>query len=213
MGATMDRADKVEALLGEKLTLHFWDGQWQGGGLTDDMLRALFGLACAASDTGAAVILETGAGLSTLVFLASAPSRVVTVAPNPDLRDRIVAEAARLALDGPRLEFHVGRSEDVLPDLAKVDAAFVDMALIDGGHGMPTVFVDFCYINKILKNGAYLALDDIQLHSVRQLYLLLKNQPGFDVVAHHGKLVVLQKTDDRRFLPEWGKQPFVVQNS
>lgn len=209
----MDRAAKVEALLGAKPKLHFWDGEWQDGGLSDEMLRALFQLACTVSDKNAAVILETGAGLSTLVFLASGPSRIVAVAPNQDLRDRIVAEATRLALDGPSLDFHVGRSEDVLPDLATVDAAFVDLALIDGGHGMPTVFVDFCYINKVLKKGAYLALDDLQLHSVRQLYLLLKNQPGFEVVAHHGKLVVLQKTDDRRFLPEWSKQPFVVQNS
>ena len=203
----------MEALLDGKPRLHFWDGEWQDGGLSDDMLRALFQLACTVGDRDAGVILETGAGLSTLAFLASAPSRVIAVAPNQDLRDRIVAEATRLGLDGPSLDFHVGRSEDVLPDLAKVDAAFVDMALVDGGHGMPTVFVDFCYVNKVLKNGGYLALDDIQLHSVRQLYLLLKNQPGFAVVAHHGKLVVLQKTDDRCFLPEWGKQPFVVLNS
>lgn len=212
----MDKSAKTltcETLLADKAKLHFWDGEWQDGGLSDDLLRGLFELACTVTSGDTGVILETGAGLSTLVFLASGPSRLITIAPNRDLRERIETQIARLVLSRPSLEFHVGRSEDVLPGLATADAGYVDLALIDGGHGMPTVFVDFCYINKILKMGGYLALDDVQLHSVRQLYLLLKHQPGFDVVADFGKLVVFRKTDDRRFLPEWSKQPFVAYNS
>jgi predicted O-methyltransferase YrrM len=212
----MDKPDKLavlEALLGEKVKLHFWEGEWQDGGLTDHMLRTLFELSGSVSDDQTGVILETGAGLSTLAFLASAPARVITIAPDPKLRDRIDAQIARFSLDGSRIDYYVDRSENVLPDLAKSDEPFVDVALIDGGHGMPTVFVDFCYINKILKQGGYLAIDDIQLHSVRQLYLLLKSQPGFHIVRDLGKLVVFQKTGNQRFLPEWNKQPFVVLNS
>jgi Methyltransferase domain len=212
----MDRAAKTAALeqvLGEKAKLHHWGGEWQDGGLSDDILRGLFAHACAVTDGGAGVILETGAGLSSLVFLAAAPQRVITIAPNADLRDRIVTQIAKHGFAAARWEFHLGRSEEVLPDLAKAEPQCVDLALIDGGHGMATVFVDFCFINMLLKKGGYLALDDIQLHSVRQLYLLLKHQPGFEVTAEFGKLVVLRKTDERRFLPEWSKQPFVVHNS
>ncbi len=210
----MDRSHKtdvLEALLAEKSKLHFWGGEWHDGGLTDEMLRALFEISCRAADGG--VILETGAGLSTLVFLASGPGQLITIAPNPELRDRIYVEMARYSLTAPRIDYYVDRSENVLPDLAKTEEPYVDVALIDGGHGMPTVFVDFCYVNKILKPGGYLAIDDIQLHSVRQLYLLLKEQPGFDLAVEAGKLVMFQKTQNRRFLPDWPNQPFIVRNS
>ena len=137
----MDKAAKMagfEALLAEKLKLHSWAGEWQDGGLSDDMLRALFELSCTVTADNAGVILETGAGLSTLMFLASGPSRLITVAPNSDLRDRIYAQIARFSLADQQLDFRLGRSEDVLPDLAKSDVPYVDLALIDGGHGMPT---------------------------------------------------------------------------
>lgn len=213
----MDVSSKWEALervLGAKAKLHFWDGAWQDGGLSDDILRGLFHYACEVTATPeGGVILETGAGLSSLAFLAAAPRRVLTVAPNADLRDRILAQISQHGFDAARFAFHLGRSEEVLPALAAQEGQTVDLALIDGGHGMPTVFVDFCYANMLLKQGGYLALDDVQLHSVRQLFLLLKHQPGFDVAGELGKLVVFRKTTDRRFLPEWGKQPFVVHNS
>ncbi len=68
-------------------------------------------------------------------------------------------------------------------------------------------------MNKALKQGGYLAVDDIQLHSARQLYLLLKQQPGFEISADLGKLIVFKKTADIRFLPDFLNQPFVRNNS
>ena len=47
------------------------------------------------------------------------------------------------------------------------------MALIDGGHGWPTVFVDFCYMNAMLFRNGILIIDDVQLHSIKELGKLL----------------------------------------
>ena len=88
-----------------------------------------------------------------------------------------------------------------------------DFALIDGAHGWPLVFVDFCYINAMLGAGALLMLDDIQLHSVKELSNLLHEQPGFSLVADLGKSLIFEKTTDDAYLPEWNQQPYIVRMS
>lgn len=208
----MDKA-RFDAILSSKPKLHFWWGEWQEGGLTDAMLQTLFDLTCSVTSRHPGIVLETGAGLSTLVFLAAEPSKVITIAPNSALKDRLYAQIAHFSLEAAQLDFFVDRSENVLPDLGKADRPFVDVALIDGGHGMPTVFVDFCYINKVLKQGGYLAIDDMQLYSARQLRLLLAEQPEFELTADLEKLVVFRKIGNVTYLPDWSAQPFVVRNS
>src|SRR5262245_36493009 len=164
------------AILSEKPKLHYWSGECKYGGLGDDILKKLFDITSSMTE---GIFLETGAGLSTLVLLAAQPKKLITIAPEEDLKQRIEEQIVRFSLAGPDHNYILDLSENVLPELAQTSDAYLDLGLIDGGHGMPTVFVDFCYINKILKQGGFLAIDDIQLHSVRQLYLLLKKQPGF----------------------------------
>ena len=59
--------------------------------------------------------------------------------------------------------------------------AWLDFALIDGGHGSPTPFLDFFYATHMLKQGGYIMVDDVQLHSVKELARLLAQQPGFEL--------------------------------
>ena len=205
--------ERLTTIISDTPKLHCWDGEWCDGGLTNHMLRELFGITRWFKTSGGAIVLETGAGLSTLVFLAAEPRKLITIEPDPELIGRIKSEIARLSLCGPDHQFYTDCSENILPELAKDEVPYLDVALIDGGHGMPTVFVDFCYMNKALKQGGYLAVDDIQLHSARQLYLLLKQQPGFEISANLGKLIVFKKTADIRFLPDFLDQPFVRNNS
>ena len=68
-----------------------------------------------------------------------------------------------------------------------------DVALIDGGHGWPTVFVDFCYANMMMRSGSVLLLDDIQIYAVGELARLLEQQPGFTLKEEIGKLQVWEK--------------------
>lgn len=210
------RRAKLEALLADKPKLHYWPnyGGWHEGGFKDSHLREFFKLVtqeCAAE--GGVETLETGAGLSTLAFLCAEPRRHICIAPDGELRARLMEQVTRLGLRESVLQFVEERSENALPRIADRDEPFLDLGLIDGLHGYPAPFVDFCYINKVLKRGGYLLVDDTQLHPPRELAMTLRNQPGWQEVAKLEKLVVFRKQTDERFLPGHGAQPYVVANS
>jgi hypothetical protein len=73
----------------------------------------------------------------------------------------------------------------------------------------------FCYANMCLRKSGLLIIDDVQLHSVKQLFLLLKAQPGFvqTSVQWDWKLGAFVKETEDRFLPDFAGQPFLVMNS
>ncbi len=190
--------------------LHTWDNgaTWNTGGFSRAHLRQLHEYL--SDNVGVhPAIIETGAGNSTLTFLHLAPRRLVAIAPAADLRDRILAYCADAGIDTSALEYRVERSEIALPTLAFADERF-DVALIDGGHGWPTVFVDFCYINMMMRRGGLILVDDLQIHSVAELARLLEQQPNFDLALDLGKLQIWQKQYDQPFLPEHSKQPYIL---
>jgi hypothetical protein len=205
--------EEFERLVLEKPKLHFWAGEWQTGGFNDYLLRAMWKGFRSKWPAGGFTSLETGAGLSTLMFLCGNPAKHYAVAPDTELCARLLTECTRRNLSADRLEFITERSEIALPTLVLSRDPFVDLALIDGGHGWPTVFVDFCYIFSALKQGGLLLIDDTQLYSVRELALLLNAQPGIKLQGHFGKLVMFLKTTGERFLPDFGGQPYIVGNS
>jgi predicted O-methyltransferase YrrM len=203
-----------EAYLDRIPDLHSWDDgkTWNSGGFGPLHLRAFRELAFLCGGQNA-VILETGAGNSTLAFLYANPRKLLSIAPEGPLFERIVHFCSEHGIDTSPLDFHVERSEWVLPELARSDLQ-VDLALIDGGHGWPTVFVDFCYINAMLRNGGIVIVDDVQLHSIKELgRLLQKDKTRFVLVRDLGKSLAFKKLTDERFLPEWNAQPYIVEQS
>ena len=209
------RHQLLATILARKPKLHYWPahGGWSFGGFDDRHLKLIFTTLTAALPPESHTTLETGAGLSTLIFLATRPLRHVCIAPDEALRDRVLQQVDEFGLAGDRLEFVTRRSEEVLPALTETAAPFLDAALIDGGHGFPTPFVDFCYINRALKQGGGLFVDDTQLYSVRQLTDLLTEQPGWKTLTATGKLSVFHKQHALRYLPDFGEQPFVKRQS
>ena len=201
---------KAEALLADLPKLHIWGGQPQVGGMDRRIGQRLIDEITALESP---VVLETGAGASTLLFLCLEPRSLISIAPDAELRDRMLAEAdARDIPVGP-LRFVVDRSEVALPPLAQ-GGEVLDVALIDGNHGWPSVFVDFCYVNYMLRTGGILFVDDVQLHSVGQLFLLLRQQEdAYELVALEGKLATFRKVGDQRYLPDWRQEPFIAKNS
>jgi predicted O-methyltransferase YrrM len=207
-----ENMEQVEALIANAPLLHIWNGEPQVGGLGDDVGRRLVEFIRARTPADTFDVLETGAGLSTLLFLALGVTSITSIDPTEGLRDRIIAEAASRRLDESPLKYIGERSELVLPKLLE-DARQYDVCLIDGSHGWPTVFVDFCYANACLRQGGLMLLDDVQIHSVRQLVFLLAAQPGYRRVSHvwDWKLAAFVKETPESFLPE--VQPFVLWNS
>ena len=154
--------------------------------------------------------VETGAGLSTVVF-ALRGSEHVCVTPAAGEVEKIRAYCAAHAVDLAGVRFVVGRSENVLPTLALGD---LDLVLIDGGHGFPTPFVDWCYTAERLRVGGLLVIDDIHLWAGRVLRDFLAEEPGWSLRKEFPmRAVVFEKTAPMPALPEWFAQPFVRRRS
>ena len=128
------------------------------------------------------------------------------------LGDRILNEANTRGIDASPLRYISERSEIALPHLAQ-SGDRINAALIDGNHGWPSVFVDFCYLNQMLGTNGLLFIDDLQLWSILQLFLLLQSQPGFELAARRRNFAVFRKTSEEAFLPGHDGQPFINTNS
>ena len=159
-------------------------------------------------------IAETGTGLTTLLFLSLDPSVVISISPAPELHERTRAEAAARGIDVRPARFIDDRSETALPLLALVEHVELDVAFIDGNHGWPAVFVDFCYLNRMLRPGGLMFIDDVQVYAVAQLVCLLKEQqPHYELVAAESKMATFRKGLDLPYLPDWRMEPFITSNT
>jgi predicted O-methyltransferase YrrM len=190
--------------------LHTWDGgkTWRTGGFQAPHLATLFELVEHAGGRDARV-LETGAGNSTIAFLYARPRQVVSVAPDADLFKRILRFCEANGVDHSALVQIVNRSEWALPEIAKEKEPF-DLVLIDGNHGWPAVFVDFCYAYATLRKGGILIIDDLQLYSVKELArLMVVDTNRFSSVRDMGKAIAFSKNLDDEFLPDWGGLPYI----
>jgi predicted O-methyltransferase YrrM len=210
--SSRENPEQVEALIANPPELHIWSGEPRVGGMGGEVGRRLVRNIRARPSADTFDVLETGAGLSTLLFLALGVTSITSVDPTEGLRDRIIAEAGNRGLDTSPLEYIAERSELVLPKLVESERRY-DLCLIDGSHSWPTVFVDFCFANACLRKGGLLLLDDVQLHSVRQLFLLLAAQPEYRLVSEQWdwKLAAFIKETREPFLPQ--VQPFINANT
>jgi hypothetical protein len=162
---------------------------------------------------GSPSIIETGAGSSTLLFMMLGCRSVTSIAPDEKLGQRIQEEGRRRELDVDVLTFINDRSERALPKLALDTDTRCQAAFIDGDHGWPAVFVDFCYLNMMMDRGAILFVDDVQIYACAQLALLLRAQPEYELVRLDGKMATFRKATNKEFLPNFRGQPFVMENS
>jgi Methyltransferase domain len=208
--ATAKRAEAAaRALLADLPRLHHWGPEPSVGGLNQAIGERII------TELGRYEeprVVETGAGASTLLFCCLEPKAVTSIAPDAALRDRTLSEAEAREIPTDRLRFLCEQSELALPRLAAAGEGF-EVGFIDGSHGMPSVFVDFCFMNLMMPVGGTLFVDDVQLYSVAQLYGLLRQQEEFDYVALDSKMATFRKVLEHAFLPDWRGQPFVEQNT
>ena len=195
--------------------LHCWGGVRNAGGFIRDDLKALYDFL---HDRLPAhpVLLETGAGNSTVMMLFLQPARLVSIAPDPRLFERIREFCQKNNISDAVLEAHIDGSQWVLPPLAADNRAsdpIFDFALIDGCHGWPTSFVDLEYTNSMLRQGGYLMIDDVQLHAEKEIARLLSEHPAFSMVLGFGKSLVFRKLTAQRDIGDWGKQPYIVRRT
>jgi hypothetical protein len=149
-------------------------------------------------DSGSAT-LETGAGVSTLLFAASGAEHDV-IAPASDEFERIRVEAEGRGIDLERVRFHDGPSHEVLAALPQRE---LDIALIDGAHGFPYPVLDWWLLAPCLRIGARLLVDDAFLPPVALLLDYLRYDPAWSIDEVVGnRTVVVRKV--AASLPSFG---------
>ena len=149
--------------------------------------------------------LETGSGLST-ICLAIIGSEHICISPSQDEHNRIRAYCSKHEISTERIRFIRMCSHAALPSL-DTGGRGLDFALIDGDHTFPHPIVDYFYINKHLRVGGILAIDDINMPTVGILHEFLITEPAYKLVKFDGlKTGVYRKVGETSYT--WQTQRF-----
>jgi len=121
--------------------------------------------------------LETGAGLSTIIFAASGAQHF---AVTPEASEEVAIRAAcrSLGIAEQGVEFLIGPSEEVLPGLPDIE---LDVVLIDGAHGFPYAILDWWQLSRRLRIGGSILLDDAYLPPVLAILDGLRGVPSWRI--------------------------------
>jgi hypothetical protein len=174
-------------------------------GLAEDVLRFI-----EARVTASSVTLETGAGLSTIMFALKGTDHTC-VTPNRAEVAHIKQYCQDHGISTDKLRFYIVGSEKILPHLA---SSPLDLVLIDGRHAFPAPFIDWYYTAERLNVGGLLVIDDIQIWTGRVLQDFLLAEPEWELCAEFpARAVVFTKILPGSHEKEWMDQPYTVHNS
>jgi Methyltransferase domain len=153
--------------------------------------------------------LETGAGLSTVLF-AFLGTRHIAITPNPREVDRISAYCRQHEIALDNVTFVTERSETAMPRLSERG---LDLVLIDGNHSFPAPFIDYYYAVERTKVGGLLIVDDTQLWTGRILRDFLLLEPEWRLSREFLRTVSFRKVKEGGHLKKWAVQPYVKKHS
>lgn len=155
------------------------------------------------------VTLETGAGVSTIVFALN-QCRHTVVVPDQAQVERIVTWCQGNGVQTDTLSFEVAGSEQVLP---RLEPAPLDLVLIDGAHGFPVPLIDWFYAGRRVRPGGVVVVDDIRMWTVRVLHDFLSREPQWQIERKDAfDFFVARRTADGP-VGEWLDQPYVMRRT
>ena len=207
-----NRISLKEVFLENLGKFHSWDdgNSWNSGGFNHTHLSYFISLTESITDCE---VIETGSGNSTIAFLLANPKKVDSISPDFELWSRIEDYCKSRHIPTEKLYPIKAKSEWSLPSLA-LEKNKYDIGLIDGCHGWPTSFVDLYYIYFMLRKNGYLIIDDIQLHSIKEMAnLVVSDKEKFELVVNLGKTLVFKKLTDDVELGEWSQQEYIVEKT
>jgi predicted O-methyltransferase YrrM len=109
--------------------------------------------------------VETGAGISTIIFAAHGCEHTC-ITPGHRETERILTYCRSAGIDTSNVRFIVSRSSDVIHQMSPSE---YDLILVDGCHGFPSVFVDFYYAARALKLGGTIVIDDLHISTCNSI--------------------------------------------
>jgi len=200
----INNEETLSRLLADRPAVHpRRDGSRRCIGMHSDVLNAL-----AQQLQPGMLSLETGCGLSTLVF-ASGGCHHKVIVPNPSHIESTINSATAYHVSLDKVTFLEGRSENILPGLDISNR--LDIVLIDGGHAFPIPFIDWFYTSRHLEIGGLLVVDDIDLRTVSILHEFLSKQPEWDTMKVIRRTAFFRKVNEMDRDEEWDywrRQPF-----
>jgi hypothetical protein len=150
--------------------------------------------------------LETGSGLSTIVF-ALAGAQHTAVMPDQNEADRITAWCEQHDVDLGSVTFQVEGSQRYLPG---AQLGELDLVLIDGSHSFPHAFIDWYYTHEALRVGGTVVVDDVHVWTGRVLRDFLAAEPEWELTGRwQGRTVAFRKTAEADPDKVWDHQPYV----
>lgn len=153
--------------------------------------------------------LETGCGLSTIVFVARGDNHTC-ITPYADEPSRVREYCEQHGIDTSRVTFCIEPSELALPNL---ETDPLDLVLIDGSHAFPHVFIDYFYSSRLLAVGGVMVIDDVHLWTGNVLRDFLSSEPEWRLVEEwDGRTVAFEKEQELSSR-DWFDQPYVLHRS
>jgi hypothetical protein len=138
--------------------------------------------------------LETGAGLSTVLF-AAWECEHVSVVPFAEEAGAIESYCDSHSIPRHSLHFDLRPSEIALPSMLGSDP--LDLVFIDGSHGFPMPIIDWFYGAGLLRRGGVAVFDDVQLPQVRSFVeLYLEPDPRWLPLASTAKWVAFRRDSE-----------------
>jgi hypothetical protein len=154
--------------------------------------------------------LETGAGISTILF-AMKHTAHTSVLPYAGEAERIRTYCREHDIPTDKLDFEIGRSEEVLPRLT---LPRLDLVLIDGRHGFPTPFIDWYFTADALSVGGLLVIDDTHLWTGHVLRRFLAEEPEWRLEREFGaRAAVFRKVAEGSHSKSWTEQTFMARKT
>jgi hypothetical protein len=163
---------------------------WHGAGTVSDAVLVAMANRCAGRLTHS---VETGTGRTTL--LMSHLSRDHTVFTKQDRGDGnsldLVRASSLLAPDAVR--FIEGPTQLTVPRYAFAEQ--FEFAMLDGPHGFPFPYVEYCYIYPHIASGGLLVVDDVQIRTIGVMVDILRQDSMWRFLEVVGQTAFLQRTN------------------
>jgi hypothetical protein len=185
--------------------------EWARGSGTFTTDRSCYEFLAESVGSGS-VTLETGLGLSTLIFALSGCDHTAMFLDSFE-EDRVRGWATGHGIDLGSVRFVVGPSD---ASLRAAEQTPIDLFLIDGGHGYPLPQLDWFYGASRLRAGGVLVIDDLQLWAPSQLNIFLDLDPRWeraDETKHHRKWSAYRRLVDGPVAEDFDAQGFLARST
>jgi|YelNatPaOPRAMG01_1025707.scaffolds.fasta_scaffold69314_2 predicted O-methyltransferase YrrM len=95
------------------------------------------------------------------------------------------ANIGKANLDRAKIDFYElieQPSEIALPDLLSKHKQY-DLGFIDGWHTFDHTLIDFFYLNRLIKVGGIIIIDDISFPGIKKLMRYILNYPAYEIIG------------------------------